>query len=229
MMNILGRILGVLCQAIGLAPMAAAQINSTNSFDLNEVWYVVIGAVIGFVASIGTVIVERILDRRGKLKIYYRISGDRRAIMPFGFARTQDNDMSFSIPMQIEIQNTSRTNRVIRDLNVTLYKDGAPVDHMVQITSATNSKTKNGQTVETQSFTFGAEKGAYSFVVEALSIRHEHCSFFYSCGNAGTVFDEVKIRYFDEKDKEHTYSILKVDTCLEEHIFEGTPDWVLLK
>ena len=53
--------------------------------------------------------------------------------------------------------------------------------------------------------------------------------FFYSCGNAGTVFDEVKIRYFDEKDKEHTYSILKVDTCLEEHIFEGTPDWVLLK
>lgn len=86
-MNILGRILGVLCQAIGLAPMAAAQSNSTNSFDLNEVWYVVIGAVIGFVASIGTVIVERILDRRGKLKIYYRISGDRRAIMPFGFAR----------------------------------------------------------------------------------------------------------------------------------------------
>lgn len=141
-MNILGRILGVLCQAIGLAPMAAAQSNSTNSFDLNEVWYVVIGAVIGFVASIGTVIVERILDRRGKLKIYYRISGDRRAIMPFGFARTQDNDMSFSIPMQIEIQNTSRTNRVIRDLNVTLYKDGAPVDHMVQITSATNSKTR---------------------------------------------------------------------------------------
>ena len=67
-MNILGRILGVLCQAIGLAPMAAAQSNSTNGFDLNEVWYVVIGAVIGFVASIGTVIVERILDRRGKLK-----------------------------------------------------------------------------------------------------------------------------------------------------------------
>lgn len=228
-MNILGRILGVLCQAIGLAPMAAAQSNSTNSFDLNEVWYVVIGAVIGFVASIGTVIVERILDRRGKLKIYYRISGDRRAIMPFGFARTQDNDMSFSIPMQIEIQNTSRTNRVIRDLNVTLYKDGAPVDHMVQITSATNSKTKNGQTVETQSFTFGAEKGAYSFVVEALSIRHEHCSFFYSYAMNCNIFDEVRIRYYDEKDKEHTYSILRVDNCLEERTFEGTPDWVLLK
>ena len=94
-MNILGRILGVLCQAIGLAPMATAQSNSTNSFDLNEVWYVVIGAVIGFVASIGTVIVERILDRRGKLKLYYQISGGRNAVIPYGFQYTQAGSMCF--------------------------------------------------------------------------------------------------------------------------------------
>ena len=53
-MNILGRILGMLNQAIGLAPMAAAQSNSTSNFDLNEVWYVIIGAAIGFAASIGS-------------------------------------------------------------------------------------------------------------------------------------------------------------------------------
>lgn len=228
-MNILGCILGVLYQAIGLAPMAAAQSNNTSSFDLNEVWYVVIGAIIGFATSIGTIIVERILDRRGKLKIYYRINGDKRTILPFGFARTQDNDISFSIPMQIEVQNTSRTNCVIRDLNVTLYKDGVLVDHMVQITSVTNNKTENGKTVETQSCTFGAENSAYSFVVEPLSIRHEYCCFLYLHGNAGKVFDEVKIRYFDNRDKEHVYSILKIQKCWAEKAFEGTHDWVLLK
>lgn len=228
-MNILGCILGVLYQAIGLAPMAAAQSNNTSSFDLNEVWYVVIGAIIGFAASIGTIIVERILDRRGKLKIYYRINGDKRTILPFGFARTQDNDISFSIPMQIEVQNTSRTNCVIRDLNVTLYKDGVLVDHMVQITSVTNNKTENGKTVETKSHTFGSENGAYSFVVEALSILHLNCSFFYTQDEKGITFDEAKLRYYDEKDKEHSYSLQKIENCWEECLFEGTSDWVLLK
>lgn len=226
-MNILGRILEMLNQAIGLAPMAAAQSNSTSNFDLNEVWYVIIGAVIGFAASIGTVIIERMLDRRGKLKIYYRISGDRRAIPPFGFEYTQGGGMSFSIPMQLEIQNTSRTTRVIRDLNVTLYKDGTPVDCMIQATSATNNKTKNGEIVESKLHTFGAENGAYSFVVEALSIRHQCCAFIYL--NQKKTFDEVRLRYYDEKDKEHSYSLQKIENCWTAYLFEGTHDWVLLK
>lgn len=226
-MNIFDRILGMLCQVIGLAQMAVAQSDNTSGFDLNEVWYVIIGAVIGFAASIGTVIIERMLDRRGKLKIYYQISGDRETIIPYGFARTQDNDMSFSIPMQIEIQNTSRTTRVIRDLNVTLYKDGTPVDCMIQATSATNNKTKNGEIVESKLHTFGTENGAYSFVVEALSIRHQCCAFIYL--NQKKTFDEVRLRYYDEKDKEHSYSLQKIENCWTAHLFEGTHDWVLLK
>ncbi len=223
MMNILGRILGVLCQAIGLAPMATAQSNSTNSFDLNEVWYVVIGAVIGFVASIGTVIVERILDRRGKLKLYYQISGGRNAVIPYGFQYTQAGSMCFSMYMHIEIQNTSRTTRVIRDVNAILYKDGQPIDHMIQVTSTKQSKGN----VETGSRSYGAENGSYSFVVEALSIQHQCCSFIYT--NQSKVFDEVRLRYYDEKDKEHTYPLRKIECCWSEGLFEGTPDWVLLK
>ena len=228
-MNILGRILGVLCQAIGLAPMAAAQSNSTNGFDLNEVWYVVIGAVIGFISSIGSVVVERVLDRRGKLKLYYRLFGKKSTIPPFGFAYTKEGYMSFSIPMQLEIQNTSRTTRVILDFNVILCKNGIPVDHMAQITSATNSKTRNGETVEIKSHTYGTENGAYCFVVEALSILHLNCSFFYTQDEKGITFDEAKLRYYDEKDKEHSYSLQKIENCWEECLFEGTPDWVLLK
>lgn len=228
-MNILGRIWGVLCQAIGLAPMAAAQSNSTNGFDLNEVWYVVIGAVIGFVASIGMVIVERMLDRRGKLKIYYQIFGGERAKPSFEISFLSEGDMCFVIPMQIEIQNTSRTSRVIRDLNAVLYKSGQPVACMTQLTKISSKVPERDGTIKTESHDYGAEKGAYSFVIESLSIRHEHCSFFYSYAMNCNIFDEVRIRYYDEKDKEHTYSILRVDNCLEERTFEGTPDWVLLK
>lgn len=98
------------------------QLSTANGFDINEVWYVVIGAGIGFIASIGTIAIERLLDRRGRIKLYYKVIGDRDATFPNGFHYTQNGDMSFSLPMQIEIQNTSKVTRVIRDINIDLSR-----------------------------------------------------------------------------------------------------------
>lgn len=42
-----------------------------------DVFFTIIGALIGFVSSIGIIIVERIIDRSGKLKIYVELVYDR--------------------------------------------------------------------------------------------------------------------------------------------------------
>lgn len=41
--------------------------------------------------------------------------------------------ISFLIPIKLEIQNTSNTCRVIRDVSMWLYEEEKPVAEMVQI------------------------------------------------------------------------------------------------
>lgn len=208
--------------------MAMPQHSTSNGFDLNEVWYVVIGAGIGFIASIGTIAIERLLDRRGRIKLYYKVIGDRDATFPNGFHYTQNGDMSFSLPMQVEIQNTSKVTRVIRDINIDLYLNGQFVDHMTPVESTTNRKTTNGHTTQIETQSYGADNGAYSFVVEPLSILHQNCYFFYIIKKENT-FDEAKLRYFDEKDRPHSFSIRKIGNCWREDYWECTDEWILLK
>lgn len=221
----------VLCavyDGLSLTPQSATQAYSANAFDFNEVWYVIIGAIISFVASLGIILVGRMLDRRGKLKIYYKINGGEQAMFPYGFRYAQDGHMIFCVPMIIEIQNTSRTTRIIRDVNVVLYKNGIAIDHMIQITSATDRVTKNGETINMTSHNYGAENGAYTFVVEPLSVLHHSCFFSYSNRNDKT-FDEIQLRYYDERDREQHYFLRKIEHCWSECLFEGTQGWVLLK
>lgn len=44
------------------------------SVDINEIILLVVGAGIGFVASVGTILVQRLIDMKGKLNIFYRFT-----------------------------------------------------------------------------------------------------------------------------------------------------------
>lgn len=54
-------------------PQAIESIQQTVSLiiDWNEIIYILVGAVIGFLASIIVLVVERSLDKKGKINIYY--------------------------------------------------------------------------------------------------------------------------------------------------------------
>ena len=122
----------------------AIQNMSMICVDWNELVYVIVGAVIGFLGSIIVLIVERILDRKGKIQIYYRRTNQRGMNgIGWGFNRNTDGRMSFIVPVVFELQNTSNTTRVIRDVSLLLYSGNAFVGKMYQIpeihtTSRTN-------------------------------------------------------------------------------------------
>lgn len=43
-----------------------------------EIVLLLVGAIIGFISSVGILIVERFLNKKGKLSIYYRFSNQKR-------------------------------------------------------------------------------------------------------------------------------------------------------
>ena len=144
-----------------------------------DVWLVVIGAGLGFAASIGTSIIERCFERAGKLKIYYHYTCAQGNVIPFGFTETINDDLMFCVPIICEIQNTSREARVIRDLNILLYNKGERFCEAIQVTTDNTSRSAKSLITETHKTDFGGEKHSYSFVASPRSIQRQICSFLY--------------------------------------------------
>ncbi len=99
-----------------------------------------VGGAIGFLSSFGIMTADRIWDRAGKLKIYYTLWDPEVAENPlkrFGFTVCDSgagfSDLSFIFPLTLEIQNTSNTPRVLRDVKIALYNYGVFVDEMRQV------------------------------------------------------------------------------------------------
>lgn len=80
----------------------------------------IVGAAIGFVSSIGIIIVQRLLDRAGKIEIYAKAVYDRpTGTYTWGFHRNADG-IFLNVPLWIEIQNLSNSTRILRDINLLL-------------------------------------------------------------------------------------------------------------
>ncbi len=93
--------------------------NSTNT----EILMLLIGAGLGLVASLFTMVVQRVLDKKGKINIFYRFTYQRgMGGATWGFEDCYDGNLRFVIPVVFEFQNTSNTTRVIRDVSILLYK-----------------------------------------------------------------------------------------------------------
>lgn len=192
----------------------------------------IIGAAIGFVASVGTIIVERIIDRNGKLKIYYVMVYGDKITNQFGFSKDASNGIAFIAPMKLEIQNTSNVTRVIRDVSLLMYKNDVCIGNMIQITSTENKKTTNGKITDLQTHEYGGEKNSYSFVIPPRSIQRQYCTFMYTIEagkEAPAEFNEIRLRYFDETDKAHIFFVRKIESCWKLARLHGDEDWILLK
>ena len=88
-------------QMVNTAQQAVA-----SGIDWNEIIYVLVGAVIGFLGSIGVMLAGRALDRKGTIQIFYRRTS-QRGLKKFGwgFDKTGDGRLCLTIPVVFEIQN----------------------------------------------------------------------------------------------------------------------------
>lgn len=88
-----------------------------------------IGGLIGFLSSLGVQIAMRTLDRKGKLSFYSRINSS--FLQDWGFF-SADGKITFAVPLELECQNTSNVTRVVRDVSLSLWRDGVEVSRMRQ-------------------------------------------------------------------------------------------------
>lgn len=165
--------------------------------DWFEVWLVVIGAILGFALSITATIVNKAIDKYGKMRIFYKLvyqksTGEKARLY------TNGEYTFLTIPLYFELQNTSNTARVIRDVCLYLYNNGKQVEKMIQIQCTRDSDTKEIKN------SFGGEKNSYSFVLPPLSIQKQECEFCYKVPTSKIgefAFDEIRFAYFDEKNR----------------------------
>ena len=196
------------------------QPTSPVSIDWNEIIYIFVGAMIGFLASI----MERSLDKKGKIYIFYRcVQHPGSSSFPVSFV--DNSEYFFLLPINFEFQNTSNIPRIIRNVDVLLYYGNKYVGRMGQIKNVTISSK------QTQ-YDFGGEKSSYSFAIPPRSIQAQNCDFCFSVKvseKEEKKFDTVVIRYHNEKNKPQTFKLMSVPNCWEEKWYNLDSDWKLLE
>ena len=155
-----------------------------------------IGSFIGFLLQ---VIVSTILSNRGKVKIYIKSVYNKLFSRTWGFEDSVSG-MVFTVPLWIEIHNTTAKKQIIRNLNLVLYKNNRQVVKMKQM----NSYEKFDQIL------FYGDNGAYSFLIDANEIKRFDLCFSIYKKEVNDDFDEVRISYFDSKDKYHEFKIFEI-------------------
>lgn len=219
-------------QLMFLTAEVSQQVVSTG-IDWNEIIYVVVGAVIGFIASIIVMVMERILDKKGKLNIFYRRINQKLANgLGWGFDESADGRLYFTLPVYFELQNTSNTTRVIRDLSFLLYSGSEFVGNMHQMGTIHITNRKGNEITQQKDYSFGSEKGSYSFVLPPRSIQRQECEYVFVINpdeKEQKHFDTVVARYYDERNKAHTFRAMDIDKCWERKHYDIDEDWLLLK
>lgn len=198
-----------------------------------EIVMLVAGTVLGLVASLFTMVVQRLLDKKGKLQIFYRFSHQRNGRrISWGFENTGDGHVDFTIPVLYEFQNTSNTTRVIRDVSIILCKGNQLVAKMIQLDHLQIEKRRNGEVVERTDNYYGAEKGSYSFVLPPRSIQRQECEYYFAIPKSKIddyFFDTIMIRFYDERNKRKEFWIRDVKNCWDRAHFDADEDWILLR
>lgn len=203
------------------------------TLDWKEIFYILIGTCLGVVTSCAILFLERFMDKKGKLNIFYKRSLVRGSSgYGWGFDNTGDGRVFFIVPVVFELQNTSNTTRVIRDVSLLLYNEKKFVAKMKQAEKM-HTKTRTGSTVTgEQDYYFGTEKGSYSFVLEPRSIQRQECEYMLVIPSSTInekLFNNVVIRYHDEKNKAHYYKMMNVPDCWQRKHYDVDEEWVLLE
>lgn len=214
--------------------MSLISLGNKGGADMScgELFSLIIGAGIGLVSSICILVIERLLDRRGKLSIYYKFTAQKKFGDSWGFYDHGDGTISLIIPVLFEIQNTSNSTRVVRDVGLYLYNDETKLFKMVQLDYFHFTERKGGEIVNEENVYFGGEKGSYSFVISPRSISRFECEYMQKV-NKNEInqkqFNNIILQYLDEKDKAKKYVIKHLNGDWNKKKMNSDEDWLLLK
>lgn len=190
----------------------------------------IIGAIIGFLSSILTVLIGRWIDNVGRLKIYIKIISTSNEQPGWGLMNGNQGTY-LSVPVVYQIQNTSNTTRVIRDVNVLLFDGNKFFRKMKQIEYMEHTHRSSGQVLSVDKEYFGVDAGSYSFIIPPRSINTFKCRYILNeiqIGNLSDMhFNTLKIRYFDERDKARIFNAKTISNV--KIIQNADDDWTLLK
>lgn len=198
---------------------------------LKDLLLLFVGAIIGFISSIGIMIVQKLLDRFGNVNIFYQIYKTDHETECFGYVEI-DDEITFVVPLLLELQNTSNINRIIRDLSIILLDKGTCLAKMTQVAKARTHETSNGSTTIIHEKDFGSNKNSYSFLVPAQSIQREFCNFVYMIKTAdikNNHFDEIRLQYFDERNHVHLFKLRNIENCWSIDALIADDDWQMAK
>ena len=190
----------------------------------------VAGGVCGFLSSMGVFLIGRHADKRGKIKVYYRFVADKDDQSPWGI-QLYGSYIRLHIPAIFEIQNTSNTSRVVRDLSAELYYGKCFVAKMLQITESINTPIGDVREDKVKE-KYGTEKGSYSFVIEPKSIQRQNLVFLYEIPQNevdNKRFDRIAISYYDESDEKKVFIAKKVLAGWDMHDTQADDEWILLR
>lgn len=170
----------------------------------------IIGGAIGFLSSIGTVIVTHLINKKGKLNIYYKFISSPNIHQPWGVYNGELNTIYLDIPVVFEFQNTSNSTRVIRDVSLEIFSGNRFVAKLHQCEFIRSEKKKDGVIFETTTTDFGTENNSYSFVLPPRSIQKQKCDYLLKIDKNETdkySFDSIVISYYNERNKKKSFTV----------------------
>ncbi len=188
----------------------------------------VIGAIIGVFASVGTMALERIINRVGKFRIFYKRSFAREAnSKPWGVYRNEMGEKEIMIPMSVEFQNTSYSPKIIRDFAVYAYINDCQIAEFRQIYRSRTIHKRGNEIIGIDKFKYGEEE-SYSFVVKPTSIAHYSFEFILHFQTACVNINNLRIGFYDERNKFHLYKMCSFEDAWVEKKCTPDEDWIML-
>lgn len=168
-----------------------------------------LGFFLGLVGTIFAKILDYYFDKKGKLKIY--VKPIHSSINNNG---GWENEYSYVPSIKIELQNTTNTNKIIRDISLDIYFKGGTL--------------KEANFVSKFNDNFFGNEGSSSFMVEGNSIATYTLQFEIKKEQVDNKegISNVSITYYDIKDKKRSYSLYKNIDSLNVDI--SNQDWILL-
>ena len=199
-----------------------------NSGVSHEIIMLILGAILGLFASLITLVIQCLLDKKGKLNIFYQFTYQKgMGGESWGFMDEPFGGFMFVLPVVFEFQNTSNTTRVIRDVSMNLYNGEKFVARMRQIDYYSITRRK-GKSISKKEEYFGTEKGSYSFVIPPRSIQRQECEYIYKVGideSEENHFDTIVATYYDERNKVHEFRIRTITNCWVNRMYDVDEEW----
>lgn len=188
----------------------------------NDFKLLFVGAIISLISSVITFLAQEVYKQlsknQGKVKIYRKIVYSKIiSNQTWGFTNSND-DIIFLVPIWIEIHNTKNKNEIIRNFNLALYNNGKKVTMMNQLSDGIINGEKQ----------YYGDEGVYSFLVSPERIERYSLHFMVKKKDLNKNFDEVRVSYYDTRDKLKEFKLLGIDKCWMVQKNKIDTDWNLM-